>query len=162
LATRIFLSHSKERGRKCAQFFHEHLSSVFQDVVTWISTDAKCLPQGPNDTTRIVENARNSDLCISFLDKESAASPWILFEPGIFFGTQRTVLVILLGDLTHQLLKSRGYPLDGYHAYVEKSSLETFFESVNLSASNLPVKQYYRQRDVFINDFINLHNSLYP
>jgi hypothetical protein len=157
----VFLSHSKDRSRKVAEFFHENLPKVFQSVDTWFSGDAKCLPLGRYDHKRIVEAAKQSSICLLFLDEENITSPWISFEPGMFYAQEKEVMVFLGGGLTHSQLKTRNSPLEGYHAYPSTDSLFKLLQSINLATVNLEPSKFAHQQQRFVTDFIAEYGIVY-
>ncbi len=128
----LFISQSGTESASLGNYFADWIRLVLGDnAKKWISTDPKDLPQGPYDHLRIVEAARKAHMCISIITPENCQRPWMLFEPGIFYGLQKPVYALLCGGLTHSHLKTIGYPIEGYGAYPTKSSILNLLLSIN-------------------------------
>jgi hypothetical protein len=104
IVQRIFISHSHGKSTDFGKFFYDWLYSSPIGMKPWASFNINDLPQGPNDTDRILDAARKSDLCICIMTKENLKHQWINFEAGIFYGKRSDidiVYTILVDGLLH-------------------------------------------------------------
>lgn len=156
----VFVSWSRPVSQRIAIAFCDAVESLPLGVKCWCSQRAADLPMGPYDHKRIIEAAAASDVCVSILTPENILSPWIFFEAGIFYGSEKKVYGLLACGLTHQEIKKRNNPIEGYHAYLsEEGSFLNLVKSINYSCNNIDESRFIKGAMVAHSDLLTIHSE---
>ena len=156
----VFVSWSKPVSQKIAIAFCDAIEMLPLGVKCWCSQRTTDLPMGPYDHRRIIEAASASDMCVSVLTPENIVSPWIFFEAGIFYGSGKNVYGLLSCGLTHQEIKKRNNPIEGYHAYLaDKDSFLGLVKSINLACNNIDEKRFLKGAEAAYEDLFRLQSE---
>ena len=139
----VFVSWSKPASQKIAAAFCDVVEALPLSVRCWCSQRTADLPLGPYDHNRIIEAASESDVCVSILTPENSLSPWIFFEAGIFYGAKKNVYGLLSCGVTHQQLKQKNNPIEGYHSYLsDKESFLGLIKSINTACNGVEERRF--------------------
>lgn len=139
----VFVSWSRPVSQELANSFCNLIESLPLSVRCWCSQRSSDLPLGPYDHKRIIEAASQSDVCVSILTPENALSPWIFFEAGIFYGAAKNVYGLLCCGVTHQQIKQRNNPIEGFHSYLaDQDSFIRLVKSINSACNNIEERRF--------------------
>lgn len=94
----VFLSHSSFDA-DLALYLKKELERIFSDIEVFVSSDPTDLPPGvkwPKEIQKALENAK---VLLILATNRSLARPWIWFEAGTFWLTDKSIIPICLGKV---------------------------------------------------------------
>ena len=142
--TRIFISHS-HADEEIAYKFFDFLICVFpelrdKDILCTSDPNSGLSFDSNTISDQLKRNLKGAEALVALITTDSLQSPWIPFEIGSFWTTEKSIVLILGPDLTPDKLPG---PLKGWLSI--RIEDEQAFEQVNAFVNQLEVKLGIRQ-----------------
>ncbi|MEM9271595.1 MAG: SUMF1/EgtB/PvdO family nonheme iron enzyme [Cyanobacteria bacterium P01_F01_bin.143] len=161
--TRIFISHShadEAIAYKLFDFLIAALKLDDEDILCTSDPNSGLSFNSNSISTQLKSNLKQADALVALITADSLRSPWIPFEIGSFWPTEKTIVLILGPSLTPEKLPG---PLKGWLSISIEN--DQAFEQLNQAINQLEIKLEIRQnvhrsrRDRYLKEFITLYQT---
>jgi len=156
--TRIFISHSHSDEALAHKFFDFLIAALKlddEDILCTSDPNSGLSFNSNSISDQLKSNLKGADALVALITTDSLRSPWIPFEIGSFWPTEKTIVLILGPSLTPERLPG---PLKGWLSICIDNSQA--FEQLNQVINQLEIKLDIRQnvnrsrRDRYLKEFI--------
>ena len=157
--TRIFISHSHS-DEAIAQKLFDFLIAAFpefreEDILCTSDPNSGLSFDSNTISDQLKRNLKGAGALVGLITTDSLRSPWIPFEIGAFWPTEKTIVLILGPGLTPETLSG---PLKGWHSICIENdrAFEQLNQVINQLEEKLDIRQNVKRsrRDRCLRDFI--------
>lgn len=149
--TSVFLSHT-QFDSALAICLKGVLKSVFADIEVFISSDPTDLPPGVKWPQTIQDALKAAQVLVILATRRSLARPWVWFEAGTFWFSDRRIIPICFGDIPKDELPS---PLRDLHA-VQANDANELRDLINSISSVTGLRTTVVDLDQVSRDLVSL------
>ena len=127
--TGVFLSHT-QFDSDLAIHLKKVLKVAFSDVDVFVSSDPTDLPPGVKWPQTIQDALKEAQVLVILATRRSLARPWVWFEAGTFWFSNRRIMPICFGDIRKEELPSPLRDLQAVQAN-DANELRELFDSIS-------------------------------
>ena len=164
--TRIFISHKHSDetiAYKLSDFFITALNLKDEDILFTSAPDSGLSFNSNTISDQLKSNLKEADALVAVITADSLRSPWIPFEIGSFWPTEKSIILILGPSLTPDNLPG---PLKGWLSIsIENDkAFEQLNKVINQLAKELDIRENINRsrRDRHLTDFLTQFRAWKP